>query len=164
MACSVRLHKGATLPPPRLHIHMHRRTFLANIRKPFANPAPELGVKPQAHGGPPSPRKKGKPKQAEKRYGRPLLVYCPRNPEECKLLLSPVFFKAQHYSVSQGSSLFPSTLLQNEHPLGRAEKLPREAQPYCFWQDFSPSHQCRISLGRSSLSHPIHTIQLYMQN
>lgn len=155
MACSVRLHKGATLPPPRLHIHMHRRIFLANIRKPFANPAPELRVKPRAHGGPPSPGKKGKPKHAEKRYERPLLVYCPRNPEECKLLLSSVFFKAQHSSVSQGSPLFPSTLPQNECPLGKAEKLPREAQPHCSWQDFCPSHLYRISIGRSSTSSPI---------
>lgn len=134
---------------------MHRRIFLANIRKPFANPAPELRVKPQAHGGPPSPGKKGKPKQAEKRYGRPLLVYCPRNPEECNLLLSPVFFKAQHNSVSQGSPLFPSTLPQCEYPLGRIEKLPRGAQLRCSWQDFSPSHLRRISVGGSSASSPI---------
>lgn len=134
---------------------MHRRIFLANIRKPFPNPAPELGVKLRAHGGPPSAGKKGKPKQAEKRYGRPLLVYCPRNPEECKLLLSLVFFKAKHNSVNQGSPLFPSTLPQNEYPLGRIEKLPREPQPHCSWQDFSPSHLCRISVGRSSTSSPV---------
>lgn len=129
MACSVRLHKGAALPPPRRHIHMHRRIFLANIRKPFANPAPELGVKPQAHGGPPSPGKKGKPQQAEKRYGRPLLVYCPRNPEECKLLLSAIFFKAQHNSGSQGSPLFPKYTATKL--ISSWEGRAREAQPHC---------------------------------
>lgn len=154
MACSVRLHKGATLPPPRLHIRMHRLIFLASVLKPFANPASALGVKPQACGGPPSPGKKGKPRQAVKRYGRPLLVYCPKNPKEYKLLLSPALFKSQHSSVTQGSPPLPRTLLQKECPSGKTWQKScwtptQRSIPFCL------SHLYRISGWRNSTSSPV---------
>jgi len=43
----------------------------------------------------------------------------PQNTEEHKLLLSPVFFKTQHSSVSQDSPPFRRTLPQNERPSGK---------------------------------------------
>lgn len=154
MACSVRLHKGATLPPPRLHIHMYRRIFLANIRKPFANPAPELRVKPRAHGGPPSPGKKGKPKHAEKRYGDLSWSTAPgtlKNASCC----SPLFSSRHSTVQSVRAHPFSRVLCHKMNVLGKAEKLPREAQPHCSWQDFCPSHLYRISIGRNSTSSPI---------
>lgn len=159
MACSVRLHKGATLPPPRLHRHMHRLIFLANVWKPFVNPASELGFKPQACGGLPSPGKKGKQRQAAKRYGRPLLVNCPRNPKEYnKLLLSPVFFKPQQSPVTQGSPPVQTRSPKVHVLLGRpareaAEHPPGETRPRCSWKTFCPL--VRISVRSSSASSPV---------